>query len=89
MIKLTITVFQLPSTDPEVRISIPVAVVKIARKLIPKKVHEELSAQGIDLSEIITALDQLEEAGTIMEVETEDRLIIIALEGGPKALPEH
>lgn len=88
MTKLSITVYQRPAAEPEVRIAIPVTVVKIAQKLIPRKVHDELMDQGIDINEIIAALDQLQDTGTIMEVETEDRLIIIALEGSPISLPE-
>jgi len=78
--KLIIVVHQIGQEIPEARITIPIRVVKIAHKLIPNKVREELSAEGINIDDVVSALDELQDVGTIMEVETPDKHIIIAIE---------
>jgi len=80
MEKLRIRIYKDDPEKPEVSIAIPLKVLQIAKKFIPSNVRQELQDEGIDLNEMISAVHELKDVGTIMEIEKEDQLIIIAVE---------
>jgi len=69
MKSLIITTFKDDEPTPEVTISIPSNVFKIANQLIPKKAFDALSEHGIDLSSISGLLNEDEASGVIVEIE--------------------
>lgn len=82
MTSLKIRVFKGGETTPETTCTIPVGVLKIAFRLIPKPAADALRNKGIDLDEIVKLSENPEAHGTLIEVEehkTNER-VVIALE---------
>ena len=69
MPSVKITTYKVGEAKPEVTISIPSNVFKIAKKLIPKSAYESLEKEGIDLSSIDELIRSDESLGVILEVE--------------------
>jgi hypothetical protein len=65
-----------------VRVNIPLGLVRFASKFIPEEAKVQLAAQGIDLTELIEALDGDIEEGRLVDIESmsdedeETRIII-------------
>ena len=77
---LKIRIKELKDEGKNVKVSIPLKALEILEKLTPKRIKDELTAEGISLSEIVEAAKTIEDAGTLMEIETEDKEIKITLE---------
>lgn len=69
MKSIKITTFKDGEPDPEITITIPSNVFKIANQIIPKKVLLELERQEIDLKIISDLLESSDALGTIIEIE--------------------
>ena len=82
MTKLCIKKFEKDNEKPLTTVSIPLAVLKIVKSLIPKKAKEELQKEGIDIQEIIKLSDSPDFTGTVLEVDNHEKneKIIISLE---------
>ena len=82
MAKLCIKKYENGNKKPLKTISIPLAVLKIVKNLIPKKVKDELQKEGIDIQEIIKLSESPDFNGTILEVENhvKNEKVIISLE---------
>jgi hypothetical protein len=79
MTKLCIKKFEQGNKKPLTTVSIPLAVIKVVKSLIPKKAKEELQKEGIDIKEIIKLS---ESPGTVLEVDNHEKneKVIISLE---------
>ena len=64
-----ITTYKVGEINPEVTISIPSKIFKIAKKLIPKSLYKDLEKEGVDLSGIDELIGSGESLGVILEVE--------------------
>ena len=53
MLKLKIRIFKNNDTAPDTTMTVPLAVIKVASKLVPRKAVKVLDDLGIDLDEII------------------------------------
>ena len=82
MKKLCIKKYKQGNIKPLTTVSIPLAVVKMVKSLIPKKVKEELQKEGIDIKEIIKLSESPHFTGTVLEVDNHQKneKIIISLE---------
>ena len=81
MIKaLKIKIKEIGSDGDKVKVTIPLKALEIIEKLTPKRIQDELAAEGISLSDVLEASKSIEEPGTLMEIETEDKEIKITLE---------
>ena len=82
MTKLCIKKFEQGNRKPLTTVSIPLAVVKMVKSLIPKKVKEELQKEGIDIKEIIKLSESPDFTGTVLEVDNHEKneKVIISLE---------
>jgi len=82
MTKLCIKKFEKDNEKPLTTVSIPLAVLKIVKSLIPKKAKEELQKEGIDIQEIIKLSDSPDFTGTVLEIDNHEKneKIIISLE---------
>lgn len=69
MPSVKITTYKVGEINPEVTISIPSNVFKIAKKLIPDSLYKDLEKEGIDLSGIDELIGSGESLGVILEVE--------------------
>jgi len=79
---LKIRIFKGAETEPETTITIPVAILRFATKLIPKQVASALQEYGIDLHQIVELSQQEDVQGTLVEIERhkKNEKIIIAIE---------
>ncbi|MBC8213653.1 MAG: hypothetical protein ISR90_02145 [Candidatus Marinimicrobia bacterium] len=80
MKKLIIKIQKIDSDKPEVKVQIPLKVAKLVNTLIPGKVKDELNKENIDISKILNSINELDDIGTLVEVEQETQQIIIAVE---------
>ena len=69
MPSVKITTYKDGEIKPEVTISIPSNVFKIAKKLIPQKAYTALEEQGIDLKGIDELVSSGEASGVLLEIE--------------------
>ncbi len=82
MLKLKIRIFKNNDTAPDTSMTVPLAVIKVASKLIPRKAVKVLDDLGIDLDQIIEISKTEEPLGTLTEIEEhkKNRKIIISIE---------
>jgi hypothetical protein len=79
---LKIRVFKSGEEEPETTVTIPGKVLKIASKLIPKRLAAILQDKGIDIDEIIRLSENPDAQGTLIEVEEHKKKekVVIVLE---------
>ena len=82
MTDLKIRVFKNDDEKPDTTVTIPGNILKIASKLIPKKLAAILHEEGIDIDEIIRLSENPDAQGTLFEVEEhkKNEKVVIALE---------
>ena len=82
MPSIKINTYKAGEVHPEVTITIPSKVFKIAKKLVPDKAYAALEEQGVDLSGIDELLSDGETSGVILEVEDhrKNEKIVISIE---------
>lgn len=82
MRNLKIRVFRGGETEPETTCTIPLGILKMASRLIPKQAATALREKGIDLDAIIELSSNPDAHGTLLEVEEHKRneRVVIALE---------
>ena len=82
MTKLCIKKFEKGNEKPLTTVSIPLAVLKIVKSLIPKKAKEQLQKEGIDIQEIIKLSESPDFTGIVLEVDNHEKneKIVISLE---------
>ena len=82
MTKLCIKKYEQETEKPITTVSIPLAVIKIVKSLIPKKAKEELQKEGIEIQEIIKLAESPDFTGTVLEVDNHEKneKVIISLE---------
>jgi len=79
---LKIRIFKDNEPEPKTTITVPLAIVNVAAKLIPKKTMSALLDIGIDAELIVAVARQDDVRGTLVEIEehTRNKKIIIAIE---------
>ena len=82
MADLKIRIYKGNLSEPETTITIPGNILKIASKLIPKKLATFLQEKGIDVDELIKLSENPEARGTLVEIEEhkKNEKVVIALE---------
>ena len=82
MAKLKIRIFKNHDTQPDTTITIPLGILKVASKLIPKRAVAILENEGIDLNQIIEISQNEEVRGTLVEIEKhkKNEKVIISIE---------
>lgn len=84
MASLKIRTFKDGKTEPATTITIPLAIIRYASKIIPKKFTKALQEKGIDIdTDTIVELSQNKDIrGTIVEIEDHQKneKIVIAIE---------
>ena len=82
MANLKIRIFKRGEPNPDTTITIPGNILKIASKLIPRRLTEILQDKGIDIAEIISLSENAEAKGTLVEIEEnkKNEKVVIALE---------
>jgi hypothetical protein len=79
---LKIRIFKGDEADPETTITIPLAILRFATKLMPKQAASALQEYGIDLNQIVELSQQKEVQGTLVEIEKhkKNEKVVIAIE---------
>ena len=82
MAKMKIRIFKNNGTTPDTTATIPLAIVKVASKLIPRKAVSVLDDLGIDLDQLIEISKSEDALGTLAEIEEhkKNRKIVISIE---------
>ena len=82
MAKLKIRIFKNNGSTPDTTATIPLAIVKVASKLIPRKAVTVLDDLGIDLDQLIEISKSEDALGTLAEIEEhkKNRKIVISIE---------
>jgi hypothetical protein len=81
MANLKIEVFKNSSTGPETTIKIPLDVLKVASKLMPKNVMSSLEEKGIDINHLLYATQKEKIQGILVEIEehTKNERVVISV----------
>jgi hypothetical protein len=79
---LKIRIFKDNEPEPKTTITVPLAIVRVAAKLIPEKTMSALLEIGIDAELLVAVARQDDVRGTLVEIEehTKNKKIIIAIE---------
>ncbi len=79
---LKIRIFKGGETEPETTITIPLAILRFATKLMPKQAASALQEYGIDLHQIVELSQEEDVHGTLVEIERhkKNEKVIIAIE---------
>ena len=79
---LRISIFKGGETEPETTITIPVAIIRFATRLMPKQAVSALEEYGVDLNQIVELSQQEGVQGTLVEIERhkKNERVIIAIE---------
>ena len=82
MADLKIRIYKGSGEQPETTVTIPGNILRIASKLIPKKLAAFLQEKGIDVDELIKLSENPEARGTLVEIEEhkKNEKVVIALE---------
>jgi hypothetical protein len=82
MANLKIRVFKGNNARPDTTFTIPLGVLRVASKMIPKKAAAALEDKGIDVNQIVELSQDEEVRGTIVEIEEHNKneKVIIAIE---------
>jgi len=56
----------------KIRVNVPLGLAKFASRFLPKEARSELEAQGIDLSELITAISTETPEGRLVDIDVDD-----------------
>ncbi len=82
MASLKIRAYTGGNIEPDTTVTIPLRVLDVAAKLIPKKAAAHLKEEGIDLEEIVELSGSSDVRGILLEAEDhiENKKIVIAIE---------
>lgn len=82
MASLKIRVYRDGESDPETTVTLPIAMLRLASRLMPRQAAATLQEKGIELEEIIRLGDNPEARGTLIEVEEhkKNQRVVIAIE---------
>lgn len=82
MAKMKIRIFKNNGSTPDTTATIPLAIVKVAAKLIPRKALSVLDDLGINLDQLIEISKSEDALGTLAEIEEhkKNRKIVISIE---------
>jgi hypothetical protein len=82
MLKFKIRIFKNGDAKPDTTMTVPLAVIRVASKLVPRKAVKILDDLGIDFDQIVDISKTDEPLGILAEIEEhkKDRKIIISIE---------
>ena len=80
MRSLKVRIYKGGKEQPKSVITIPLAVARLARQLIPRPLKEDLERKGIALDDLLEVIQGEKVTGTLIEIEKENERIVIAVE---------
>lgn len=79
MKELRITLIKADSEKPEVSFKIPIDALKIVDSLIPGKIKDKMSDEGVTLKEIANASENSDVTGKLMEINRDDWTLVFEI----------
>lgn len=82
MAKLKIRTYKKGEINPDTTISIPIKILRFAKKLIPSSAATALHEKGIDIDSIIELAQNEDVRGDIVEIEehNKSRKVVVSIE---------
>ncbi len=80
MRQLRILVYRPGATEPKTRISVNLALARIASKILPCKIKQDLEKEGVDLGEVLSLIAKENVRGKLIEIEKASERIVISVE---------
>ena len=79
---LKIRIFKGGETEPETTITIPLAIIRFATRLMPKQAVSAVEEYGVDLNQIVELSQEEDVHGTLVEIERhkKNEKVVIAIE---------
>jgi len=79
---LCIRVYENNEKKPAQTITVPLAILKVARSLIPKRAKEAMEKEGIDLDQVLGLAEQQDAPGVLLEVDDHKRKkrVVVSIE---------
>ena len=82
MAKLKIRTYKNNENNPDTTISIPISILRFAKKMIPKPAATALHEKGVDIDLIVALARKEDVRGDIVEIEEhkKNRRIVVSIE---------
>jgi EAL domain-containing protein (putative c-di-GMP-specific phosphodiesterase class I) len=80
MRQLRILVYRPGETEPKTRISVNLALARLASKILPRKIREDIEKEGVDLNEVLSVIAKENVRGKLIEIEKANERIVISVE---------
>jgi hypothetical protein len=77
---LKIHVYEAGKAEPDKKITIPLSVLHLADKLIPKKTKASLEREGIELISLSELFGKKGPKGTLIEIESTSEKLVISID---------
>lgn len=77
---LIIASYAAGQKEAEKKVTIPVSVIQVSLPLIPKKIKDDLTKEGIDLGVLKDAAQKKGLKGTLIEIEDTSKKIVISID---------
>lgn len=77
---LKLHIYKSGRQEPETKITIPLASLSISEKLLPSRVKNSLSKEGIELNELTGLFAKQGPKGPLIEIENANERIVIIVE---------
>ncbi len=77
---LKVVVHRHGEKEPGTTISIPLAVARIAAKILPRRIREDLEKEGFDLNEVLAVLAKERITGQLVDIQRRNERIVISVE---------
>jgi hypothetical protein len=78
--QLRILVYRPGEAEPKTRISINLALARLASKILPRKIRQDIEKEGVDLDEVLSLIAKENVRGQLIEIEKPGERIVISVE---------
>jgi hypothetical protein len=78
--QLRIRIYRPGETEPKTKISIALGLARLASKVLPRKIKQDLEKEGVDLNEVLSLIAKENVRGKLIDIEKPDERIVISVE---------
>ena len=80
MPQLRIQIYKPGETEPKTRISVNLGLARLASKILPRKIKQDLEKEGVDLDEVLALIARENVRGKLVEIEKPTERIVISVD---------